>query len=99
MPEPTGDYLSRLQEYRQRLEGFMDEAREGIERQAPEVLDRMAATARTLAKRLDDLATDARKRRAQEGEATPESAAAPDRAPEPPREPPASSGPSGTTGT
>jgi outer membrane murein-binding lipoprotein Lpp len=99
MPEQSGDYLSRLQEYGQRLDGLMDEARAGIERQAPEILDRMAATARNLAQRLDDLARDARQRRAEEHAATPESGAAPDRAPEPPREPPPPSGPSGTPGT
>jgi hypothetical protein len=96
MPEPSGDYVSRLQEYGQRLESLIDEAREGIERQAPEVLDRMAATARNLAQRLDDMAKDARQRRAQESEATPESAGAPEQAPAPPREPPASPGGSGS---
>jgi hypothetical protein len=97
MPEPRGDYLTRLQAYRQRLEGLMDEAREGIERQAPDVLDRMAATARNIAQRLDDMAREARQRRAEE--TTPEPTATPDRVPEPPGEPPTSSGESGTAGT
>ena len=42
MAEQSGDYLSRLQEYKQRLEGLMDEAREQVGRQAPDALDKMA---------------------------------------------------------
>jgi hypothetical protein len=97
MTEPRGDYLSRLQEYKQRLEGLVEDARGGIERQAPDVLDKMAATARNIAQRLDDMAGEARQR-AEETEATPESAGTSDRAPEPADEPPASSGESGTSG-
>jgi hypothetical protein len=89
MPEPSGDYLSRLQEYRQRLEALVDEARGEIERQAPDVLDRIAATARNIAERLDDMARDARQRRAGEKDATSESPEPPDPAPEAPRQPPA----------
>ena len=88
MAEHSGDYLSRLQEYKQRLEGLVDEAREQVERQAPDALDKMAATARNIAQRLDDMASDAR-HRAEERDATPESAGTSDRAPEPPGEPPA----------
>ena len=88
MAELSGDYLSRLQEYKQRLEGLAADARVGIERQAPDVLDKMSATARNIAQRLDDMASDARQR-AEETEATPESAGTFDRAPEPPGEPPA----------
>ena len=77
----------------------MDEAREGIERQAPDVLDRMAASARNIAQRLDDMARDARQRRAEEKEPPPESAGTSDRATEPPGEPATSSGESGTAGT
>jgi hypothetical protein len=91
MAEQSGDYLSRLQEYKQRLEGLVDEAREQVERQAPDALDKMAATARNIAQRLDDMASDARQR-AEEREATPESAATSDRAPEPSSEPPESPG-------
>ena len=87
MAEQSGDYLSRLQEYKQRLEGLMDEAREQVGRQAPDALDKMAATARNIAQRLDDMASDARQR-AKESEARPESAGTSDRAPEPPGEPP-----------
>jgi len=94
MPESSGDYLSRVQEYKQRLESLMGDAREGIERQAPDVLDKMAATARNIAQRLDDMASDARQR-AEESEA-PESAGTSDRVPEQRDEPPASSGKSGT---
>jgi hypothetical protein len=84
MVEQSGDYLSRLQEYKQRLEGLMDEARGRVERQAPDALNKMAATARNIAQRLDEMANDARQR-AEESEATPESAGTP----EPPGEPPA----------
>jgi hypothetical protein len=92
---PSGDYPSRLQEYKERLESLMEDAREGIERQAPDVLEKMAATARNIAQRLDDMASDARQR-SEEGEAKTESAGTSDRAPEPPHEPPASSGESST---
>jgi hypothetical protein len=91
MAEQSGDYLSRLQEYKQRLEGLMDEARGQVGRQAPDALDKMAATARNIAQRLDDMASDARQR-VEEREATPESAATSDRAPEPSSEPPESPG-------
>ena len=91
MAEQSGDYLSRLQEYKQRLEGLVDEAREQVERQAPDALDKMAATARNIAQRLDDMASDAR-HRAEEREATPESAETSDREPESPGEPPESPG-------
>jgi hypothetical protein len=77
----------------------MDDAREGIERQAPDVLDKMAATARNIAQRLDDMAREARQRRAEEKEAAPEPGGTSDRAAEPPGEPPTSSGESGTAGT
>jgi hypothetical protein len=89
MAEQSGDYLSRLQEYKQRLEGLVDEAREQVERQAPDALDKMAGTARNIAQRLDDMASDARQR-AEEREATPKSAGTSDR--EPPGEPPESPG-------
>lgn len=91
MAESSGDYGDRVQEYKQRLEGLMEEAREGVERQAPDVLDKMATLARSIAQRLDDMASDAR-RRAQEGEATSESAGTSDRAAEPPSEPTDSGG-------
>jgi hypothetical protein len=76
---------SRLQEYKQRLERVMDDARGQVERQAPEALDRMAATARNIAQRLDEMGNDARQRAA-EREATP--AETSDREPESPGEPP-----------
>ncbi len=91
MAEQSGDYFSRLQEYKQRLEGLVDEAREQVERQAPDALDKMAATARNIAQRLDDMASDARQR-AEERDATPESAGTSDGAPEAPGEPPESPG-------
>jgi uncharacterized protein YukE len=99
MAEPTGDYVSRIQEYQQRLEKLTEAAREGFERQAPEVLEKMAATARNIAQRFDEMARDTRQRAEREKEATPESAGTFDRAPEPPDEPPASAGASGAAGT
>jgi hypothetical protein len=89
MTEQSNEQSSRLQEYQKRLEELMESAREGIDRQAPEVLDKLAATARNLAQRLDDMARDAR-HRAAEKEATPESAgtaADPAQGPKPPEEP------------
>ena len=91
MAEQSADYLSRLQEYKQRLDGLMDEARGQVERQAPDALDKMATTARTIAQRLDDMASDVRQR-AKEREAAPESAGTSDRASDPPGEPPESPG-------
>jgi hypothetical protein len=86
MAEPSGDYLSRLQEYKQRLEGLVEDARGEVDRQAPDVLDKMATTARNIAQRLDDMATEARQRT--EGQnATPESAATSERSPEQADEP------------
>ena len=98
MQEPSGDYISRLQEYKQRLEGLIDEAREGIERQAPDVLATMAATARNIAQRLDDMASEARQRRAEEAGTPPEGGGTPDPAPEPPGQAPSSSSESGDAG-
>jgi uncharacterized protein HemX len=79
----------RLQEYQKRLDELMGSAREGIDRQAPEVLDKLAATAKDIARRLEDMARDARQRAA-EKEATPEStgtSADPAQGPKPPGEP------------
>jgi hypothetical protein len=95
MAGASDDYSSRVQEYKQRLENLLVDAQAALDRQAPDVLDKMAATARNIAKRLDDMASDARQR-AEEGEGTPESAGTVDRATEPPNEPPASSGESST---
>ena len=97
MAEQTNEQVSRLQEYQKRLEELMDSAREGIERQAPEVLEKLAASATSIAHRLEDMAGDARKRAA-EKEAAPASAGTPERAPEPPDAPPASSTEPGTPG-
>ncbi|HXV51842.1 MAG TPA: hypothetical protein VD765_01335 [Solirubrobacterales bacterium] len=87
MAEQSADYLSRLQEYKQRLDDLMDEARGQVERQAPDALAKMATTARTIAQRLDDMASDVRQR-AKEREAAPEAAGTSDRASDPPGEPP-----------
>jgi hypothetical protein len=91
MAEHSGDHLSRLQGYKQRLEGLVDEAREQVERQAPDALDKMAATARNIAQRLDGMANDVRQR-AEESETTSKSAPTSDREPESPGEPPESPG-------
>ncbi len=87
MAEQSADYFSRLQEYKQRLDDLMDEARGQVERQAPDALDKMATTGRTIAQRLDDMASDVRQR-AKEREAAPEAAGTSDRASDPPGEPP-----------
>jgi len=82
------DYVSRVQEYKQRLENLLVDAQEGIDRQAPDVLDRMATTARNVARRLDEMAIEAR-RRAAEREPTPESPEGPSHSPaQPPDQPP-----------
>jgi hypothetical protein len=95
MAETSEDHLSRLQEYKQRLEGLVADARGQVERQAPDVLDKMAATARNIAQRLDDMASEAR-HRGKQGEATPEAPATSGLTPEPADEPPATPGESGT---
>ena len=61
----------------------MAAAREGIDRQAPEVLEKLAATASDIARRLEDMAHDARQRAAEQESA--ESSAA--QGPQPPEEP------------
>jgi hypothetical protein len=91
MADQSGDHLSRLQDYKQRLEGLVDEARGQVERQAPDALDKMAATARNIAQRLDDMAGDARQR-AEQREATPESAETSEPEPESQAAPPESPG-------
>lgn len=95
MPEQSDDQRSRLKEYQQRLEKLMEAAREGLERQTPEVLDKLAATARSMAQRLDEMANEARRTRA-EKEARTASAGTSGPAPEPPDEPAATTGGSGT---
>jgi hypothetical protein len=87
------DYLTRLQEYKEGLENLLLGAQEEIDRQAPDVLDKMATTTRNLARRLDEMATEAR-RRAAEREATPGSSegSSPSPAQPPDQPPPASDG-------
>jgi hypothetical protein len=51
----------------------MGSAREEIDRQVPQILDTFAATAKNVAERFEDMASDARQRGAAE-EAMPESA-------------------------
>jgi hypothetical protein len=89
LTEQGNKQSSRLQEYQKRLEELIESGREGIERQTPDVLDKLAATARNIAQRLDDMARDARQR-AEGKEATPEPAgtsADPAHGPKPPEEP------------
>lgn len=98
MTQASGDYASRVQEYKQRLENLLVDAQGAIDRQAPDVLDKLAATARNIAQRLDDMARDARQRAEEQG-ATPESSATPPSAPQPQNEPPSSSRGAGSAGT
>ena len=92
MPEQSNDQPSRLQEYQERFEKLIEAAREEFGRQAPEVLDKLAATAKNVGQRLDKMASEARQTRAEEATTS-------EPAPEPSGEPPASSGESGTAGT
>jgi hypothetical protein len=89
----SDDQVSRLQEYQKRLEEFVESARGEVERQAPEVLDKLAAAAKNVAQRFEDMASDARQR-AEETEAAPKS----EPPPGPADAPPASSGESGGVG-
>ena len=92
MADRSNDQFSSFQHYQKRLEDLLGTAREGIERQAPEVLDKAAATASNIARRLEAMASDARQRAA-DNDATPEAAATTsESASEPPVAPPASSG-------
>jgi hypothetical protein len=81
--EQGNDQLARYQE---RLEQVMAAAREGVERQAPEVLEKLAATARNVAQRLDDMARDARQKQA-EKQPSPAPTGTSEREPEPPDDP------------
>jgi hypothetical protein len=92
MAERSDDQRSRLQGYQQRLEKLMEAAREEFGRQAPEALDKLAATAKNIGQRLDEMASEARRTR------TEKEATTSPRAPEPSGEAPATSGDSGTAG-
>ena len=92
---PSDDYRSRVQEYKQRLENLLVDAQAAMDRQAPDVIDKMAATARNIVLRMDEMASEAR-RRAEERKATPDPGGTSDRPTEPPEEPPVSSGESST---
>jgi hypothetical protein len=96
LPPPSGAYLSLfpVATYRERLEGLMDAAWQGVEQQAPEALEKMAVTARNIAERLDELATEARQR-VKEREGASDAAGTSERGPEPERPPPS---PGGTAG-
>jgi hypothetical protein len=95
MAEPSDDFRSRLQDYKQALEDLLVDAQEAIERQAPEVLEKAAA--RGLAQRLDDLAGEARRRREDQEAAPPSPGGTSDRPTELPDEPSAPAGEPGTT--
>jgi hypothetical protein len=88
--EKNEDQPSRAKEYQQRLNQVMESARQGFERQAPEVLDKLAVAANNIAQRLDDMADNARQKRA-EKVAAPNFTVASEGAAEPPDQPPASS--------
>ena len=83
MTEHSNKQSSRLQEYQKRLEELMGAAREGIDRQAPEVLEKLAATASDIARRLEDMAHDVRQRAAEQKSAGTSAA----QGPQPPEEP------------
>jgi hypothetical protein len=89
--EQSDDQRSRLQDYQERLEKLMETAREGVARQSPEVLEKLAATARNIGQRLDEMASDARRARAEKEATTGEPPTASG-------ESPAASGESGPTG-
>jgi DNA repair exonuclease SbcCD ATPase subunit len=93
MPDQTDDQRSRLQDYQERLEKLMATAREEVGRQAPEALEKLAAIARNIGQRLDEMASEARRTRAEQEATTPEPAPAPSGEPPPPP-----SGESGTAG-
>ena len=73
MAESSDDFRSRVQEYKQGLEDLLVDAQVAIDRQAPDLLDKVAATARNVAQHMDELASEAR-RRAEQREATPDAA-------------------------
>ena len=80
--------------YLERLDGLMNTVWQGIEREAPDALEKMADTARDIAERLDEIASDTRQR-LEERERTSETAGPSEPGPEPDH-PPASPGGSGT---
>jgi hypothetical protein len=83
-----------IDQYQERLWELMGSAREEVDRQVPQILDTFAATAKNVAERFEDMASDARQRTAQEG-ATPQSADASERTTDSQGAPSASAG-SGT---
>jgi hypothetical protein len=64
-----GNGASGLQEYQQRFEKLMEAARKEFGRRSPEVLDKLAATAKNVGQRLEEMSAEAR-RTQQEKEAT-----------------------------
>jgi hypothetical protein len=99
-PEPHGGgtetaeqghgQASGVQEYQQRFEKLMEAARKEFGRRSPEVLDKLAATANNIARRLEAVASDARQRAADEKSAP--AAGTSEVAPGPRVAPPVSSG-------
>jgi hypothetical protein len=83
----SGDYLSffPLSTYRERLDSLIDGVWQGVGHQAPDALEKMAATARSIAERLDEMAVDARQRmeEMEETERTRKAAGTEDPGPEP----------------
>jgi hypothetical protein len=92
MAEYPDDQAPRLQEYQQRFEKLMEGARQEFGRHAPEILDKLAATAKNIGQRLEEMASEAR-RTQEEKEATISEPAT-----EPSDGPSTSSGESGPTG-
>ena len=56
--------LSRLQRYNKRIEGWIADVREEVEREVPEALDELAKDAKGLAQYLEDKAKAARAKQA-----------------------------------
>ena len=67
--EQGNGQLSGLKEYQQRFEKLTEAARKEFGRRSPEVLDKLAATAKNVGERLEEMATEAR-RTQEEKEAT-----------------------------
>jgi hypothetical protein len=67
MTDPGSDPSPRVERWDERIEQWMEDLRAEVERAAPEVLGELAAAAKNIAGRLDDLAEQARKKQATEG--------------------------------
>jgi hypothetical protein len=95
-PAASGDFLLfPLATYIERLDSLVDVVWQGIEEQAPDALAKMADTARNIAERLDEMASEARQR-VEERELASETGGTSEPGPEP-DQPPDSPGRSGSS--